>query len=142
MKKIIISVFVVALFGAVFLISSNQGAQPNPPSQASVSNAISLDEFLKQNSASPEIAEAYRFAKENPQGVLSIVKCYCGCLKNGSGHKNNRDCFFNEDGSVDLMGLNCGLCVKTALISKQMLAEGKTVQEISDYVDAKWGKDI
>lgn len=34
------------------------------------------------------------------------------------------------------MGLNCGLCVKTALISKQMLAEGKTVQEISDYVDA------
>ena len=69
------------------------------------------------------------------------VKCYCGCLNNGAGHKNNRDCFFNDDGTFDLMGLNCGLCIKTALISKQMLAEGKSVQEISDYVDSRWQKE-
>lgn len=98
-----------------------------------------LDNFLKQHNPSPEVAEAYRFAYENPQGVLSKVKCHCGCMKT-QGHKNDHDCFMNEDGSFDLMGLNCGLCVKTALTAKQMLAEGKSVQEISDYVDNRWGR--
>lgn len=99
-----------------------------------------LEQFLKDNNASAKVAEAYRFALQNPQGVLSQVKCYCGCIKT-QGHRNDRDCFINEDGTFDLMGLNCGLCVKTALVAKQMLAEGKSVQEISDYVDARWGKN-
>lgn len=99
-----------------------------------------LESFLSSNNASTGIREAYKFAQENPQGVLSRVKCYCGCLKN-NGHKNNRDCFFNEDGSYDLMGLNCGLCVKTALISKQMLNEGKSVEDIAAYVDTRWGQN-
>lgn len=47
---------------------------------------------------------------------------------------------FSTMRSVDVMGLNCGLCVKTALVSKEMLAEGKTAQEIAQYVDARWGK--
>lgn len=93
---------------------------------------------MRKNNASPQIAEAYHFAQENPQGVLSQIRCYCGCLKNGSGHKNNLDCFFNDDRSFDLMSLNCGLCIKTALTAKQMLSEGKSVQEISDYVDNRW----
>ncbi len=128
-KRVLIVSFFLILAGGLFLVSAPKTVNANP-----------LDEFLKQNNAAPEIAEAYRFAKENPQGVLSIVKCYCGCLTNGSKHKNNWHCFFNDDGSIDLMGLNCGLCVKTALISKQMLAEGKSVQEISDYVDTRWGR--
>lgn len=98
-----------------------------------------LELFLKQHQANSQVAEAYQFALENPQGVLSKVRCYCGCLKN-NGHKNNRDCFFKEGGSFDLMSLNCGLCIKTSLTAKQMLAEGKSVQEISDYVDSKWSK--
>jgi hypothetical protein len=100
-----------------------------------------LDEFLKQYNATGDIALAYKIAYENPQNVLSQVKCYCGCIKN-NGHKNNLDCFMNEDGSFDFMGLNCGLCVKTAITSKQMLDEGKSVQEISDHVDERWGKEI
>lgn len=147
MKKVIIlAIILLIVFAGITFVSTNQKPRPQSSAQASLttldSSKQTLDEFLNQNNATPEIAEAYRFAKENPQGVLSTVKCYCGCLKNGSGHKNNGDCFFNEDGSFDLMGLNCGLCVKTALISKQMLAQGKTVQEISDYVDARWGKNI
>lgn len=127
---------IVAFFanGAIFL-------QKSDTSSSKLTNTEKLEQFLTQNNATPEIAKAYRFAQDNPQGVLSKVRCYCGCLKN-HGHKNNRDCFFNEDGSFDLMGLNCGLCVKTALSSKQMLAEGKSVQEISDYVDTRWGKNL
>lgn len=114
-----------------FYIYSGQNNQTSNPNQ-------SLERFLQANNADPEIAEAYKFAMENPRNVLTTVKCYCGCLK--QEHRNNRDCFINEEGGFDLMGLNCGLCIKTALLSKQMLADGKTVQEISDFVDSKYGK--
>lgn len=127
-RKILIASFFLILAGGLFLLSTPQTTKNDP-----------LAKFLKEHQATESIAKAYKIAYENPQNVLSKVKCYCGCIKN-NGHKNNRDCFMNEDGSFDLMGLNCGLCVKTALISKQMLDEGKSVQEISDYVDAKWGK--
>ena len=91
------------------------------------------------NNASPEVAQAYRFALKNPDNILSQVKCYCGCLK--QEHKQNRDCFINDDGSFDLMGLNCGLCVKTALTSKEMLESGKSIEEIALYVDNHWGRN-
>jgi len=132
MKKITPVIIILFIVLAGFLLFSSNPAPRNSNS------AQTLEDFLKQNNPNPEVAEAYRFAKENPQGILSKVKCYCGCMQN-QGHKNNRDCFINEDGSFDLMGLNCGLCVKTALTAKQMLAEGKSVQEISDYVDSRWG---
>ena len=139
-KKKIIAVFSIALIltGGVLVLSSSNKTGNQPTTLQPTTQADALSIFLVQNNASAEIAEAYRFAKENPQGVLSKIKCYCGCLE--QDHKNNRDCFFNEDGSFDLMGLNCGLCVKTALTAKEMLSQGKTVQEISDYVDNRWGK--
>ncbi len=97
-----------------------------------------LELFLQEHNANEQVVQAYRFASENPQNILSFVKCYCGCLQ--QNHKNNHDCFINDDGSFDLMGLNCGLCVKTALTSKQMLADGRTIAEISAYVDSQWKK--
>ena len=140
MKKIgliIISLFFV--LGILGFYTSILGPKTvTEKNTATINVNQKLENLLKQNNANDQIAEAYRFAQENPQGVLSTVKCYCGCLR--QGHHNNRDCFINDDGSFDLMGLNCGLCVKTALTAKQMLAEGKSVQEISDYVDNKWGK--
>lgn len=141
MKKIILIGLFLIVAVAVGGITTLSNPQTNKPLQINnVSTNPSLEEFLKINGASAEVSQAYVFALENPQNILSTVKCYCGCLKNQQ-HKNNRDCFINEDGSFDLMGLNCGLCVKTALISKQMLAEGKSVQEIADFVDARWGKN-
>ena len=96
-----------------------------------------LELFLQEHNANEQVAQAYRFALENPQDILSSVKCYCGCLQ--QDHNNNHDCFINDDGSFDLMGLNCGLCVKTALTSKQMLAQGKTITAIAEYIDLQWG---
>lgn len=140
MKKIIIGG--VLLIALIALFSTGSVTINNPQSKPLTQTVRldSLEEFLNKNNASSEIAQAYRFALENPQNVLSTVRCYCGCMQN-QGHRNNRDCFINKDGGFDLMGLNCGLCVKTALTAKQMLSEGKTVQEISDYVDSKWGKN-
>ncbi|MDO8638831.1 MAG: PCYCGC motif-containing (lipo)protein [Candidatus Daviesbacteria bacterium] len=141
-KKKIIALFFVLLTLSVgfFMFSSSKKTTVLPQTPQPTIQADALSAFLAQNNASADIAEAYRFAKENPQGVLSKVKCYCGCLEQEQKHDNNRECFFNKDGSFDLMGLNCGLCVKTALTAKEMLSQGKTVEEISDYVDTRWGK--
>ena len=142
MKKIVIPgllITVLVLIGTAVVTINNQQTKPTIQNNRQTTPRAPLEEFLKGNNAGSEVAEAYRFALENPQNVLSQVRCYCGCIQN-QGHKNNRDCFFNEDGSFDLMGLNCGLCVKTALTAKEMLSQGKTVQEISDYVDNRWGK--
>jgi len=129
-KFIVLFIVLLAMLPSYLLVKGIM--TPQTPEQK-------LEKFLSLNKASPQVSEAYRFALENPQGVLSIVKCYCGCLTNGASHKNNLDCFFNEDESFDLMSLNCGLCVKTALLSKQMLSEGKTVDEIASFVDQRWG---
>lgn len=139
MKKIILASSFFFMVGVLILFNAKN--QPDPATSQENSSQISqsLEIFLQKHQVKGEIAEAYRFAKENPQNILSIVKCYCGCLK--QGHNNNQDCFINEDGTFDLMGLNCGLCVKTALTAKQMLAEGKSVDEISIYVDSRWGKE-
>lgn len=134
---ITLSLAVILIISSILLVTYKTTPQ-NLPAQVDLTREQILEEFLKKNNASTDVAKAYRFALENPQNVLSIVRCYCGCIQN-QGHKNNRDCFIDEDGGFDLMGLNCGLCVKTALTAKQMLAEGKSVQEISDYVDAHWG---
>ena len=139
--KILIAIAIFFLTSVVFLVKTSSPPQQEPETSIPTPTPVvdtSIEGFLTTNQAQPDVAEAYRFALENPQDVLSVVKCYCGCLKNSAGHKNNRDCFINEDKSFDLMGLNCGLCVKTALIAKQMLGEGKTVDEIVSYVDARW----
>lgn len=144
MKKLIIPglllVTALALLVTGIAAINNQESKPAVQNNAPATPRQSLEDFLKRNNARGEVAQAYKFALENPQNVLSIVKCYCGCMQN-QGHRNNKDCFINDDGTFDLMGLNCGLCVKTALTAKQMLADGKSVQEISDYVDVHWGKN-
>lgn len=143
MRKIIIPgllIAVLVLIGTGIVTINNQQTKPTIQNSTQATPRESIEDFLKGNNASSDVAEAYRFALENPQDVLSQVRCYCGCIQN-QGHKNNRDCFINENGGFDLMGLNCGLCVKTALTAKQMLSEGKTVAEISNYVDSKWGKN-
>lgn len=143
MKKIIIVIAVfLVLAGGFFILSSSNKTVNQPKTSTQTTPIDPLSIFLAQNKAGADVAEAYRFAEENPQGVLSKVKCYCGCLEKepDQKHDNNRECFFNKDGSFDLMGLNCGLCIKTALTAKEMLSQGKTVEEIAKYVDERWGK--
>lgn len=126
-------IVLIVIVAAVSYLQTRPNLSVNPPGEPTTT----LEQFLKANNPPSDVAEAYRFAQENPQQVLSQVKCYCGCLN--QGHRHGRDCFVNNDGSFDLMGLNCGLCVQTALTAKQMLAQGKTVAEIADYVDQRWG---
>jgi hypothetical protein len=90
--------------------------------------------------AHPTVEAAYRYALERPD-VLEWMPCYCGC--GGMGHRSNLDCFlrsrigdavaFEEHGSY------CGICVETALLAKQRMAEGRSLAEIRAEVDATFG---
>lgn len=91
--------------------------------------------------ADPRTASAYAYALEYPD-VVQWLPCYCGCV--GMGHRSNLDCFLKprEDGApiaFEEHGSFCGVCVDTALLAKQMLAEGKTLLQIRMAVDREFG---
>ena len=96
----------------------------------------SLEVFLEENGAGGEVSQAYRFALSNPEGIMDEMPCYCGCMDTNE-HESNKDCFIespeeiNEGKYFDLMGLNCGVCVKTALLIEEMYEQGKTKAEIA-----------
>jgi hypothetical protein len=47
---------------------------------------------------------------------------------------------FKKDGTVifEEHGANCGLCYSTVLESKGLFEEGKSPQEVRDYIDNKY----
>ena len=75
------------------------------------------------------IQAAYQYALDNPN-LLDYIPCYCNCYR--LGHKNVGDCFIDEHGS------NCGICYSTVLESKSLFEEGKSIQEIREYIDNKY----
>lgn len=96
-----------------------------------------LDAFLTAANAPDDVREAYHFAASQPD-VLKAVPCYCNCANRG--HKDNYNCFMNDDGEFDQHGLNCGMCVQIALKSKRLHEEGASLPEIRIQVDETYQK--
>jgi Protein of unknown function with PCYCGC motif len=89
----------------------------------------------------PRVEAAYAYAMARPD-VLAWMPCYCGCV--AMDHRSNLDCFFKptKPGTVlqfEEHASYCDVCVETALMAKQMLAEGHGVRAIRDRVDATFG---
>lgn len=110
-----------------FLLMS--GVKGNPDQQ--------LAAFLNQAQAPADVREAYQFAMAHPE-ILKAVPCYCGCVSHG--HKHNYNCFMKADGELDQHGLNCGMCVQTALKAKQLYEKGTSLPEIRKQVDETYQK--
>ena len=86
------------------------------------------------------VQAAYQYALDNPE-LLRHIPCYCGCGR--IGHKNVDNCFvkeFKDDGQVvfDEHGSNCGICYSIVLDGKSLSEQGKTIQEIREYIDNKY----
>jgi len=97
-----------------------------------------VDSLVEQSSGRTK--EAYQFAAERPD-ILEFLPCFCGCVT--SGHKSNKDCFIKKMGQkgqvvYDQHGLFCGACVDVAMGAKEMLAQGKSLKEIREAIDAKY----
>jgi hypothetical protein len=91
--------------------------------------------------ADPMTEEAYAYALYHPQ-VVQWMPCYCGC--GGMGHRSNLDCYlkpaipgmpttFEEHASY------CDICVKTTLLTKKLISEGRSLREIRAAVDQTFG---
>jgi hypothetical protein len=86
--------------------------------------------------------EAYAFALAHPN-ELKWIPCYCGC--GGMGHTSNLDCYFKRT-MAGLSSLDfeehasyCQICVDETLQVKQLLADGHSLREIRDAIDARFG---
>jgi len=89
----------------------------------------------------PRVESAYAYALARPD-VISWMPCYCGCV--AMDHRSNLDCFFKptQPGAeleFEEHASYCDVCIDTALMAKQMLAEGHGLRAIRDRVDATFG---
>ena len=93
------------------------------------------DGDLIPRGAKGDVREAYAFAAAHGN-ILEQVPCYCGCHR--SGHQHNRHCFYDDNGKSDNHGLNCGVCVDIALTTRDMYAQGSSMDEIRQHLKEKY----
>jgi hypothetical protein len=88
----------------------------------------------------PRTEEAYAYAMASP-AVLRWMPCYCGC--GAMGHGSNLDCFFKPTTTgvpaFEEHASYCEICIDTALMAKQMTAQGHSLRAIREAVDATFG---
>jgi hypothetical protein len=89
----------------------------------------------------PQTEEAYAYALYHPQ-VVQWMPCYCGCAR--MDHRSNLDCYLKpavggQPTQFEEHASYCDICVKTTLLTKQLVSEGKSLREIRQAVDATFG---
>lgn len=107
---------VLIIFATIFVIYSSV-------------NTSGLPDYALQNS---KVREAYQFAKYNPE-VLIGINCDCGC---STFHKDLLNCYIRDNGGWEEHASSCGICIQTALKTKQLYGENKTKEEIN-YIIAE-----
>ena len=70
------------------------------------------------------------------------MPCYCGC--EAMDHRSNLDCYLlrSVDGAptqFEEHASYCEICVRTTLLTRQLLSEGRSLREIRATVDATFG---
>jgi hypothetical protein len=74
----------------------------------------------------PGIANTYAIAKEIPE-ILAQQPCLCGCDQSDN-HASLLDCFADEHAAT------CAVCMKEAILAKQMTEAGKAAAEIREAI--------
>lgn len=85
---------------------------------------------------SARVLHAYEIAVQIPE-VLPLMPCYCNCGE-AHGHKSLKDCFFQEDGSLNDHGAFCEICdMEMADIAKWQ-EEGRSLRQIRGLIEEKY----
>ncbi|MGM1046944.1 MAG: PCYCGC motif-containing (lipo)protein [Bacillota bacterium] len=76
------------------------------------------------------------------EDILKELKCYCGCMDDGKLHDSLHRCFIaekNDDGvKWTDHGAQCGICLSELQDAKRLKDEGKTIEEIKNFIDNKY----
>jgi len=92
-------------------------------------------------SAPARVQEAYHYALMRPD-VVGWMPCYCGCA--AMEHRSNLDCFLRSRMAAGAVAYEehasyCDVCVQTALLARQRIAEGRSLAQVRAEVDATFG---
>lgn len=126
---VVVGVLVVGLLNGSSGNSGNASNLMYPPYAASLPNTVKV---------------AYDYAVQHSDD-LQYIPCFCGCGQH-SGHMSVHDCFVKyghlTGGPVafDDHGANCDMCVNIVLDAKRLLDDGKSLQDVRQFVVNKYGK--
>ncbi len=138
----------ILLLASLVLAGCSKEVEHKEESAAPVESAIPVEitkslEILPSfvNGHPDIVALAYKTAAKN-QELLTYIPCYCGC-GDSIQHKDNLDCFIKEikeNGEVvwDEHGVNCDVCIETAIESAQQHQDKVPASEIRKYIDEKY----
>ena len=104
--------------------ASAASAAPAAPADAAKPNRV-LD---AARFADPQTRAAYAAAKQYAH-VLEGIYCYCHCREN-IGHRALVECFETDHAT------ECDICQMEAMVAARMAAEGRSVGEIQQAIDA------
>jgi hypothetical protein len=85
---------------------------------------------------SAQVLQAYETAVQIPE-VLLLIPCYCGCGE-AHDHKNLKDCFFKEDGSLNDHGAFCEICDMEVTDIAKWQGEGYSLEQIRGLIEEKY----
>jgi hypothetical protein len=123
--------------GSVYLTRGGSGASVDDAGMAMSVADQPLPDYVM--AGDPGVQMAYQFAVARPD-VMKWMVCYCGCGDH-SGHKSALNCFVKAGGAqFDEHGSNCDVCVGIALDAMTMTEEGRSLREMRDYIDGKYGE--
>jgi hypothetical protein len=128
-KVVTLAVFIFSFAAGIVLAQAQSREMQAKFSQQGLLEATSRQETRPtQDPATytdPYTVEAYTAAREIP-GALDKVFCYCYCALNEKfKHKSLLTCY------VDDHGAKCGICMREAVVTKQLTAQGKKPEEIA-----------
>ncbi|HET7791478.1 MAG TPA: CYCXC family (seleno)protein [Gemmatimonadales bacterium] len=114
---------------AVVLTPRTGGATVHPEPRPGITGDKILPSFAIPNQ--PGAAEAYAAARTAP-ATLDGVYCHCDCSKH-FGHRSLLTCFESDHGAF------CDVCMGEATMAAQMAAQGNSLQQIRQAIDASFG---
>lgn len=96
-----------------------------------------------ESSSVEHVKEAYAYAADHPEN-LEYIPCYCGC--GAIEHTSVKSCFLQsgsgEDVVFDPHGAGCEICVQVVLDTMKGKQEGKSLHEIRQEIDGRYGEKL
>ncbi len=88
------------------------------------------------------VQQAYAYTSERGD-MMQYVPCFCGCGAH-SGHLSAYNCFVQGAPGqgqkvYDEHGANCDMCIEIALETQRLLSEGKSLKQVRQYVESRYG---